>query len=456
MEGFRWVTALFWNLVLTWFGVHNLQRYGADPTASAATNTTAFANAVAAMTAGQTLYVPPGTYNITNIQFNPPDGCRLICQGSFSSSAMGVAVRIGDTVLRYGRYNIEGLQVTSPAVDWTAGRVGVELSNLYDALIDVRLVTGFETGLQTIGAGTGYVYNTHQLGNIANCKFLLHLTTSGAGWNNECTFHEGHFSWATSGLPTYIGCIGILIDYNATSNLNNHRFHNPSFEAPNTTPLPAQIAGIHIYIYNPRLEGPGKFTFTANSSFCQLFPGYLIDGSAQVDDQGQKNVIWSRQQLKIAGGIGTADGGVFDGKNSDSAAYVYVGRDSTGPTTFRVKGSGVVESDQWVYALNGFRWYTTAGTIGLFRGNGSPEGVMSAGVGSFYSRIDGSTGATFYVKETGAGNTGWVAFVPVLSGTTAARPVANLVVGMSYFDTTLGKPVWYKGPGWVDATGTAA
>lgn len=42
-------------------------------------------------------------------------------------------------------------------------------------------------------------------------------------------------------------------------------------------------------------------------------------------------------------------------------------------------------------------------------GSGSPEGSVTAPVGSFYSRTDGSTGTSFYVKESGSGNTGWVA-----------------------------------------------
>ena len=43
------------------------------------------------------------------------------------------------------------------------------------------------------------------------------------------------------------------------------------------------------------------------------------------------------------------------------------------------------------------------------RGTGSPEGSVSAPVGSFYSRTDGSSGSTWYVKESGTGNTGWAA-----------------------------------------------
>jgi hypothetical protein len=43
-----------------------------------------------------------------------------------------------------------------------------------------------------------------------------------------------------------------------------------------------------------------------------------------------------------------------------------------------------------------------------------------------------------------------------LSGTTLNRPTTFLFVGRIYFDTTLGKPVWFKNPGWVDATGAPA
>lgn len=42
-------------------------------------------------------------------------------------------------------------------------------------------------------------------------------------------------------------------------------------------------------------------------------------------------------------------------------------------------------------------------------GAGDPEGSITATVGYIYLRTDGSTDSTFYVKESGSGNTGWVA-----------------------------------------------
>lgn len=39
------------------------------------------------------------------------------------------------------------------------------------------------------------------------------------------------------------------------------------------------------------------------------------------------------------------------------------------------------------------------------------------------------------------------------SGETSKRPTKLLWVGRQYFDTTIGKPIWYDGTNWVDATG---
>jgi len=42
-------------------------------------------------------------------------------------------------------------------------------------------------------------------------------------------------------------------------------------------------------------------------------------------------------------------------------------------------------------------------------GSGTPEGSVTAPVGAVYHRTDGGAGTSFYVKESGTGNTGWVA-----------------------------------------------
>ncbi|NBW09755.1 MAG: hypothetical protein EBR82_17200 [Caulobacteraceae bacterium] len=42
-------------------------------------------------------------------------------------------------------------------------------------------------------------------------------------------------------------------------------------------------------------------------------------------------------------------------------------------------------------------------------GTGTPEGAVTAPVGTLFLRTDGGAGTTLYVKETGSGNTGWAA-----------------------------------------------
>lgn len=47
--------------------------------------------------------------------------------------------------------------------------------------------------------------------------------------------------------------------------------------------------------------------------------------------------------------------------------------------------------------------------ITIFTGQGSPEGAVTANVGSIYMRLDGGTSTTLYLKENGTAATGWAA-----------------------------------------------
>ena len=54
--------------------------------------------------------------------------------------------------------------------------------------------------------------------------------------------------------------------------------------------------------------------------------------------------------------------------------------------------------------------YASDTTRNLRWGTGSPNGVVTASVGSIYLDTAGGAGTTLYIKETGTGNTGWVAY----------------------------------------------
>lgn len=47
--------------------------------------------------------------------------------------------------------------------------------------------------------------------------------------------------------------------------------------------------------------------------------------------------------------------------------------------------------------------------VATYAGSGSPEGVVTANIGSTYRRTDGGIGSTLYYKSSGTGSTGWTA-----------------------------------------------
>lgn len=84
-----------------------------------------------------------------------------------------------------------------------------------------------------------------------------------------------------------------------------------------------------------------------------------------------------------------------------AARFAAIGTSSYLDANCNVAGSLIVES--------GFLAMNSAQNVWIKRGTGTPEGAQTASPGSLYIRTDGGAGTTFYVKETGTGNTGWVA-----------------------------------------------
>ena len=75
----------------------------------------------------------------------------------------------------------------------------------------------------------------------------------------------------------------------------------------------------------------------------------------------------------------------------------------------RFGGAGASWSAGYMSTLHLGTGGTAAGVRFFTSGTGSPEGSVTASVGSLFTRTDGGAGTTLYVKESGTGNTGWVA-----------------------------------------------
>lgn len=108
------------------------------------------------------------------------------------------------------------------------------------------------------------------------------------------------------------------------------------------------------------------------------------------------------------------------------AADVWAHRRGTNPQTVRVYETDNGSNDEYleISAASGTNYIKPAATgtgtaskldhyvtssVFITSGAGSPEAAVTAPVGSLFIRTDGGASTTLYVKESGSGNTGWVA-----------------------------------------------
>jgi hypothetical protein len=108
--------------------------------------------------------------------------------------------------------------------------------------------------------------------------------------------------------------------------------------------------------------------------------------------------------VEITGVTGNTFMGCMNLTSHDSPTLV----DSAGHVTV-IGSSGA----RFVDSVSAPAFYAGSGTMAVTprwtSGAGSPESVLAAPIGSLYSRTDGGTSTTLYVKQSGTGSVGWVA-----------------------------------------------
>lgn len=377
----------------------NVCDYGAGPQKSAAANTTAIHNAIADMTAGMTLYVPPGTFNVTNVVFDPPSGCMLKMEGKFLSAAAGIALRIGGpsgawpTTVR-NNYDCRGVWVESAGMDWTAGRVGVRIANLMHSAIHFREVYGFESGLELDPDGSnGITYNSFYNGYFLNNKYNISIKSAVGGWTKENTFYSPTLRGddAPAG-SSQADSVWLLMGVGVTHLLDNIRFYSPCFEGHGTAKV-AEVRGYAISIMQPRVEmnlAPtlaNGIEICADSYYANVDLGTHYDEPLIVD-----NGLYSRVTSNWGRSLSFKDteGSAFSVNGYDNYA------DPPNASTFpllSVKRLGVekfnVKKVAWSNALGGG---VSLGDVnsepGIVFGNVDPSAGsgLASGLGSLYIR----------------------------------------------------------------------
>lgn len=121
---------------------------------------------------------------------------------------------------------------------------------------------------------------------------------------------------------------------------------------------------------------------------------------------GQSGVIWDALQVGNGGKLSAVRNAgpaalnldaVATDNTSDVTVNVFGGNTTSGKKLLKVAGRTMSDDFQIGFGSR------------IHGGAGTPEGVVSAPLGSLYLRADGAAGTSLYVKQSGGtGNTGWV------------------------------------------------
>lgn len=284
---------------------------------------------------------------------------------------------------------VTGSGTTNELPYWaTSSSLGSLTTATYPSLTELSYVKGVTSAIQTQfnakhggSLTSGYVPYSGGGYGLLNSNIYYNGTNVGIG----TTTPAPNAAWNPG------RCLNIV---DKTNNLPNLRFQSSATDFT----FAADNANVFFYL----ATNSGMRFYTNATEKLRLYPsGGLSFGNSFVStDPGAGKMI-------VSGNVGI-------GQNTPTARLHVTGSGSTSSTTALLveNSSGTdaltVRDDQLVIvhskaAIGGASGPTWSS------GTGTPEGVVTANIGSIFSRTDGGAGTSFYVKESGTGNTGWVA-----------------------------------------------
>lgn len=414
--------------------IANVKDYGA-----VGDNTTDDTAAIqAALDAEQNVYIPPtGTFYKITAPLEIPNGCTLYMDGAsirstvagimrfpsggrssvYASSSVlqtdtataGAALALADDATTVTEAKIYGFPLiiqTNEIID-TASR-GIDMSGFYRSYLEVK-VNNFYYGIYGDGDNGGTFatyYNVLQkpdircgstgyaiwLTNLCNATSIISPFISGnaIGYGgivfedtDSCNVVGGYIE----GFAANSASVGIkILDSNSITCIGQALDQTGS-DATGSYAIRLSGTTVGCSIINPQFGGAwndstrlllnnasGKNTFLGNG-----YTNVFALGQAAASIQTEGTFV---NQLSIT-------------TTSNSVDYQTI-------KTYR--GNEGLLLSTVVDAGSGASSYS-----GIYFGTGSPEGVYTAVAGSIFMRKGGGAGTSFYVKETGSGNTGWAA-----------------------------------------------
>jgi hypothetical protein len=202
------------------------------------------------------------------------------------------------------------------------------------------------------------------------------------------------------------------------------------------------LTGGKLYTYLAGTTTPAV-TYTSNSGITAHTNPIVLNAAGRVPDSGE---IWLTDSilykfvLKDANDVQIATWDNISGINSNFVSY--------GTQTQTITATQA----QTIFNLTTIS-YTPASNSLIVYVNGSKQILTTNYTETSSTRvtfIDGlNVGDLVQFTTVVSSNIN-----PTNAGATAQRPVTGLVVGLQFYDTTLGIPIWWNGTVWKNAAGT--
>lgn len=395
------------------------------------------------------VYVPDGLYylpnNITGKFYGP--GRRVTTSGSTVSIPFSnPASSLGNTILGYDAgKNYAGDDITGQVtlLGTGAGRNLSTATNVVaigngvltgDTLSDALTDTSLCTGMELIGIGVNALKKAVTLTNsigigrdaLNENKFGQYNTAIGMSALQQLHTGEGNTALGRaagmrSGITTDAngkrlsfdivnGCTFIGNAAGRENKSGNYNTYLGNAAGRGITSTTNEYTGTSTGSYNTGVGVDALSSIGSGSNNTVIGAGAaksLIDGSNNIfigKDAGSSITTGDNQFIVASYGSLPYLQGLMAGPQ-DTTNFLRV----DGSLQPAVTGTRTLGSPSRIWSYTYSQKYMFTATVGAFYGAGSPEGVVSAGIGSTYHRTDGGAGTSMYVKESGTGNAGWVA-----------------------------------------------
>lgn len=277
-----------------------------------------------------------------------------------------------------------GVNIVTPTSTLNTGATIIISIKQIGSTKAITKFSGFTSGVQEIRVfGT----SNFMFGNSAGLRYI-------SGTNNS--------AFSSNGLGSLtIGSNNTAIGINASTSLINGNAN---------TSVGSGAGQANVYSSSNTLVGyaTGQNTTGANNT---------VSGATAMfnNTTGANNVAFgvnAARYYTANASLTTVNNGTFIGymakalaNNSTNELVIGYNAQGDGDNTSVIGNSSTTQTRVYGNTL----YKTGTATVQWTSGTGSPESVVTANVGSMYTRTDGGAGTTLYIKESGVGNTGWTA-----------------------------------------------